>query len=147
MRIGKRIGVGLCAASISVALMAAPATAANYDGGRELPPGTQVPFDPGPSTTWMWYDTVKMGEPGYFGGKQAIRMVGQFDGDHLLCMFNRGGTQGCYHKGQPVTRLGWTASGIVATTDPVAIRFAPLLHGLIRVIDQLQGLTSQSSRR
>lgn len=105
------------AAVLSAAMTLAPEAHAQDDvdwaGGRPLPPGTEVPFDPGYASAWKHYDVVRLGDPGYFDNKvQGIRVVGRYDDDKIMCLMNaKGGVSGCYVDGEPVTELGWTAGG------------------------------------
>lgn len=145
-----RFVVGLCALAAAATLAAAPAAAYERDGSdgvHELSPGAKVPFDPGHGTIWLRYDTVNWGYPAYFGNKPGIRMVGRFNGDHLLCRYNRGGMQDCYHDGKLVTRLGGFNNSFVATNDPAIVPFAPAIEGILTATSQVSSLSSMSSGR
>lgn len=148
--IRNKLAVGVCALAAAATLAAAPASAYERDGSdgvHELPPGAKVPFDPGHGTIWLRYDTVNWGDPAYFGIKPGIRMVGRFNGDHLLCRYNRGGMQDCYHNGKMVTKLGFFNNALTATNDPLVVPFAPAIQGLLTVVGQASSLSSTSSRR
>lgn len=101
---------------------------------HELQPGTTVPYDPGYTGSWLSYDVVRPGDKDFFnGGDGAIRVLGRFDADQILCMHYKGGFGGCYVGGKTVTDLGYGPAGRVVTTDPVWAAFAPV----IRVLNDL----------
>jgi len=121
------------AAVVLSASLLAPAAAADetsWTGGHPLPPGTQVPFDPGYATQWRSYDVVKWGEPNFRNqDARGVRVIGQFNQDSILCLENaKSGMWGCYVDGKEATELAYMPYGKVVTTDPLVTFFAPVIR-------------------
>lgn len=117
-------------------LTATPALA--DERAHPLPEGTPVPYDPGYTGYWMSHDVVRPGDQDYYSANNdAIRVLGRFDGDQILCAHYKGGMQGCYVEGQTVTDLGYGASGRVVTTDKTWSMFAPVLRVFINIEQNL----------
>ena len=107
----------------------------DWTGGRPLPPGTQVPFEPGYASQWRMYDVVRFGDPNFNDYKvPGVRVMGKFDQNSILCIMNaKGGLGGCFVDGQPVTDVAWGRAGKIVTVDPVVKAFAPILNFFIRM--------------
>ncbi len=137
----------LCAIS-AAALLVAPSAAADDDrdwtGGRPLPPGTEVPFEPGYATQWRSYDVVRPGDPNFRNVEaQGVRVLGRYDSDSMLCLMNaKGGQWGCYVNGEKATELGYTGGGKVVTVDPVVETFAPVIRFFLSVQSRFASLSS-----
>lgn len=117
---------------IAVSLLAPVASAdeTSWTGGHPLPPGTQVPFDPGYATQWRSYDVVKLGDPNFRNQDvRGVRVIGQFNQDSILCLENaKGGMWGCYVDGKEATELSYMPFGKVVTVDPLVNFFAPAIR-------------------
>lgn len=117
---------------IAVSLLAPVASAdeTSWTGGHPLPPGTQVPFDPGYATQWRSYDVVKWGEPSFRDPEaRGVRVIGQYNQDSILCLENaKAGMWGCYVDGKEATELSYMPYGKVVTTDPLVALFAPVIR-------------------
>lgn len=126
----------IAAAALAAAMALAPAAHAQDDvdwtGGRPLPPGTEVPFEPGYASAWKMYDVIRLGDPRFRDYKvQGVRVIGAYDRDSMMCLMNaKGGRNGCYVDGKPVTDLGWGAGGQRVTVDPTVAKFAPIIKQL-----------------
>ena len=126
------------AALLAAAVTLAPAAHAQDDaqndvdwtGGRPLPPGTEVPYDPGYASAWKLYDVIRFGDPNFRNIKvQGVRVMGAFEGDSVMCHMNaKGGRNECYKDGKKATKLGWGRGGEVITFDPKVEQFAPLIR-------------------
>ena len=121
------------AAAVISASLFAPAAAADetsWTGGHPLPPGTQVPFEPGYATQWRSYDVVKWGDPNFRNQDvRGVRVIGQFNQDSILCLENaKAGMWGCYVDGKEATELSYMPYGKVVTTDPMVNFFAPVIR-------------------
>ena len=121
------------AAVVISASLLAPAAAADetsWTGGHTLPPGTQVPFEPGYATQWRSYDVVKWGDPNFRNQDvRGVRVIGQFNQDSILCLENaKAGMWGCYVDGKEATELSYMPYGKVVTTDPMVNFFAPVIR-------------------
>ena len=121
------------AAVVISASLLAPAAAADetsWTGGHPLPPGTQVPFEPGYATQWRSYDVVKWGDPNFRNQDvRGVRVIGQFNQDSILCLENaKGGMWGCYVDGKEATELSYMPFGKVVTVDPLVNFFAPAIR-------------------
>ena len=121
------------AAVVLSASLLAPAAAADetsWTGGHTLPPGTQVPFEPGYATQWRSYDVVKWGDPNFRNQDvRGVRVIGQFNQDSILCLENaKAGMWGCYVDGKEATELSYMPYGKVVTTDPLVNFFAPVIR-------------------
>ena len=128
----KHLAQTTTAIALSAALLA-PAAAADetsWTGGHPLPPGTQVPFDPGYATQWRSYDVVRWGEPNFRNQDvRGVRVIGQFNQDSILCLENaKAGMWGCYVDGKEATELTYMPYGKVVTTDPLVALFAPVIR-------------------
>lgn len=141
------------AAFLAAAMTLAPAANAfegdvDWTGGRPLPPGTEVPFDPGYASAFKMYDVIRLGDPNYRNAQvPGVRVVGKFEGDQIMCLMNaKGGLTGCYVDGQPATNLGWGRGGMRVTTDPVIERFAPAIKEIQKFEAQFSSGSSLSSR-
>ncbi|MGV0344037.1 hypothetical protein ACUY3P_06905 [Corynebacterium lehmanniae] len=117
---------------IAVSFLAPVASAdeTSWTGGHPLPPGTQVPFDPGYATQWRSYDVVKLGDPNFRNQDvRGVRVIGQFNQDSILCLENaKGGMWGCYVDGKEATELSYMPFGKVVTVDPLVNFFAPAIR-------------------
>ena len=117
---------------IAVSLLAPVASAdeTSWTGGHPLPPGTQVPFDPGYATQWRSYDVVKLGDPNFRNQDvRGVRVIGQLNQDSILCLENaNGGMWGCYVDGKEATELSYMPFGKVVTVDPLVNFFAPAIR-------------------
>lgn len=121
------------AAVVISASLLAPAAAADetsWTGGHPLPPGTQVPFEPGYATQWRSYDVVKWGEPSFRDPEvRGVRVIGQYNQDSILCLENaKAGMWGCYVDGKEATELSYMPYGKVVTVDPLVNFFAPVIR-------------------
>ena len=121
------------AAVVLSASLLAPVAAADetsWTGGHPLPPGTQVPFEPGYATQWRSYDVVKRGDPNFRNQDvRGVRVIGQFNQDSILCLENaKAGMWGCYVDGKEATELAYMPYGKVVTTDPLVALFAPVIR-------------------
>lgn len=141
------------AAFLAAAMTLAPAAHAyennvDWTGGRPLPPGTEVPFDPGYASAFKMYDVIRLGDPNFRNAQvPGIRVVGQFEDDKIMCLMNaKGGLTGCYVDGEPVTDLGWGRGGMRVTTDPVVERFAPAIKEVQKLEAEFSSRSSLSSR-
>ncbi|MEH0146318.1 hypothetical protein V6D40_01395 [Corynebacterium sp. Q4381] len=114
----------------------------DWTGGRPLPAGTEVPFEPGYATQWRSYDVVKFGDPRYRDSNvRGVRVLGQFDQDSVLCLMNaKGGMWGCYIDGEKATELSYMPYGKVITNDPVVKFFAPVISFGLRAQLELNNL-------
>ncbi|WP_311355863.1 hypothetical protein [Corynebacterium riegelii] len=154
MRTAKRTAkktAGMLAAAATVAtMMFAPAAHADEDvdwtGGRPLPPGTAVPFEPGYASAWRNYDVIRPGDPNFRNPSvQGIRVIGHYDKDTIMCLMNaKGGISGCYVDGKPATDLGWGTGGIQVTVDPTVAQFAPVIRGYNDMSRQLSSGSGSS---
>lgn len=128
--------------------LATPAHAEDVDwtGGRPLPPGTEVPFDPGYATSWRSYRVIKFGDPDYRNPNvQGVRVMGKYDKDWIMCLSNaKGGMWGCYVDGEKVTELGYGSYGKVVTVDPMVKPFQPVISFFIHLPTNLQMLSSRA---
>ena len=102
----------------------------DWTGGRPLPPGTEVPYDPGYASAWKLYDVIRFGDPNFRNIKvQGVRVLGAFEGDSVMCHMNaKGGRNECFKDGKQATKLGWGRGGEVITFDPKVEQFAPLIR-------------------
>jgi len=123
------------AAFLAAAMTLAPTVQAQEDvdwtGGRPLPPGTEVPYEPGYASAWKLYDVIRFGDPNFRNTKvQGVRVMGDFEGDSVMCHMNaKGGRNECFKDGKQATKLGWGVGGEVITFDPKVEQFAPLIKG------------------
>ena len=123
------------AAFLAAAMTLAPTVQAQEDvdwtGGRPLPPGTEVPYEPGYASAWKLYDVIRFGDPNFRNIKvQGVRVLGAFEGDSVMCHMNaKGGRNECFKDGKQATKLGWGVGGEVITFDPKVEQFAPLIKG------------------
>lgn len=123
------------AAFLAAAMTLAPTVQAQEDvdwtGGRPLPPGTEVPYEPGYASAWKLYDVIHFGDPNFRNTKvQGVRVMGDFEGDSVMCHMNaKGGRNECFKDGKQATKLGWGVGGEVITFDPKVEQFAPLIKG------------------
>lgn len=121
----------LVALTATATLLAASPAFAD-ERAHPLPEGTPEPYDPGYTGYWMVHDVVRFGDKDYYSASNdAIRVLGNFDGDQILCAHYKGGMQGCYVEGKTVTDLGYGASGRVVTTDNTWALFAPVLRAFV----------------
>lgn len=123
------------AAFLAAAMTLAPTVQAQEDvdwtGGRPLPPGTEVPYEPGYASAWKLYDVIRFGDPNFRNTKvQGVRVMGDFEADSVMCHMNaKGGRNECFKDGKQATKLGWGVGGEVITFDPKVEQFAPLIKG------------------
>lgn len=134
------------AAVVISASLLAPAAAADetsWTGGHPLPPGTQVPFEPGYATQWRSYDVVKWGEPSFRDQDvRGVRVIGQYNQDSILCLENaKAGMWGCYVDGKEVTEVSYMPYGKVVTADPLVAFFVPVIRFFLELKARL-GLAS-----
>ena len=135
MKTATKTAAALLAAAVTLAPTAhAQDDAQNevdWTGGRPLPPGTEVPYDPGYASTWRLYDVIRFGDPNFRNIKvQGVRVLGAFEGDSVMCHMNaKGGRNECFKDGKQATKLGWGVGGEVITFDPKVEQFAPLIKG------------------
>ena len=141
------------AAVVLSASLLAPVAAADetsWTGGHPVPPGTQVPFDPGYATQWRSYDVVKWGDPNFRNQDVlGVRVIGQYNQDSILCLENaKAGMWGCYVDGEEATELAYAPYGKVVTVDPLVNFFAPVIRFLLGVQARLglSNLLSGSSQ-
>lgn len=132
------------ALSVSLLAPAANAQETSWTGGHPLPPGTQVPFEPGYATQWLSYDVVKFGDPNYRNADvQGVRVLGRYDQNSILCLENaKGGMWGCYVNGEQAIDLGYAQYGRVLTVDPVVSFFAPVIRFIVSPRSYLNNLSS-----
>lgn len=125
----------VAAATMLTAPVAHAQTDTDWTGGRPLPPGTQVPFEPGYATQWRSYQVLRFGDPNYRNANvQGVRVLGQYDKDWMMCLMNaKGGMWGCYVDGEKVNELGYMPYGKVVTVDPVVNTFAPVISFFLRL--------------
>lgn len=134
MKTATKTAAALLAAAVTLAPTAhAQDDAQNevdWTGGRPLPPGTEVPYDPGYASAWKLYDVIRVGDPNFRNVKvQGVRVLGAFEGDSVMCHMNaKGGRNECYKDGKQATKLGWGRGGEVITFDPKVEQFAPLIR-------------------
>lgn len=135
------------AAFLAATVLSAPAIPAasaaedetDWTGGRPLPEGTEVPYEPGYGTSWRSYDAIKLGNPDFRNsGVQGVRIVGNYEPDTIICAMNfKGGLGECYADGKQAVELGRGAGGKVITTDPVVAMFAPLIRPFVSLEQRL----------
>lgn len=135
------------AAFLAATVLSAPAIPAasaaedetDWTGGRPLPEGTEVPYEPGYGTSWRSYDAIKLGNPGFRNsGVQGVRVVGNYEPATIICAMNfKGGLGECYADGKQAVELGRGAGGKVITTDPVVAMFAPLVRPFVSLEQRL----------
>ena len=134
MKTATKTAAALLAAAVTLAPTAhAQDDAQNevdWTGGRPLPPGTEVPYEPGYASAWKLYDVIRFGDPNFRNIKvQGVRVMGAFEGDSVMCHMNaKGGRNECYKDGKKATKLGWGRGGEVITFDPKVEQFAPLIR-------------------
>ena len=134
MKTATKTAAALLAAAVTLAPTAhAQDDAQNevdWTGGRPLPPGTEVPYEPGYASTWRLYDVIRFGDPNFRNIKvQGVRVLGAFEGDSVMCHMNaKGGRNECFKDGKQATKLGWGRGGEVITFDPKVEQFAPLIR-------------------
>ena len=122
------------AAFLAAAMTLAPTVQAqegvDWTGGRPLPPGTEVPYEPGYASAWKLYDVIRFGDPNFRNTKvQGVRVMGDFEGDSVMCHMNaKGGRNECFKDGKQATKLGWGRGGEVITFDPKIEQFAPQIR-------------------
>lgn len=143
MKTLRRMTAALLAATV-VSAPAIPTAAAAEDetdwtGGRPLPEGTEVPYEPGYGSSWKSYDAIKLGNPDYRNSDvRGIRVVGNYKPDTIMCVMNfKGGVSECYADGKQAVELGWGAGGKIVTTDPVVAMFAPVVRSFVSLERQL----------
>ena len=135
MKTATKTAAALLAAAVTLAPTAhAQDDAQNevdWTGGRPLPPGTEVPYEPGYASAWKLYDVIRFGDPNFRNTKvQGVRVMGDFEGDSVMCHMNaKGGRNECFKDGKQATKLGWGVGGEVITFDPKVEQFAPLIKG------------------
>ena len=120
----------LLAAAVTLAPTAHAQDDVDWTGGRPLPPGTEVPYEPGYASAWKLYDVIRFGDPNFRNIKvQGVRVMGAFEGDSVMCHMNaKGGRNECYKDGKQATKLGWGRFGEVITFDPKVEQIAPLIR-------------------
>lgn len=131
MNNAKAMTAAVLVATALVGGAATPASAA--DGARPLPPGAAVPFDPGYGTTWYSYDVAPLSSQ----SDASVRTLGRFDGDQVLCTWNKGGIQQCHVDGKDVVDFWGTPWGRVISTDPVVKAFAPVIRSFLSLATRL----------
>lgn len=143
MKTLRRMTAALLAATV-ISAPAIPTAAAAEDetdwtGGRPLPEGTEVPYEPGYGSSWKSYDAIKLGNPNYRNSDvRGIRVVGNYKPDTIMCVMNfKGGVSECYSDGKQAVELGWGAGGKIVTTDPVVAMFAPVVRSFVSLERQL----------
>ena len=135
MKTATKTAAALLAAAVTLAPTAHAQDPAqdevDWTGGRPLPPGTEVPYDPGYASAWKLYDVIRFGDPNFRNIKvQGVRVLGAFEGDSVMCHMNaKGGRNECFKDGKQATKLGWGVGGEVITFDPKVEQFAPLIKG------------------
>ena len=130
MKIATKTAAALLAATVTLAPTAHAQNDVDWTGGRPLPPGTEVPYEPGYASAWKLYDVIRFGDPNFRNIKvQGVRVTGAFEGDSVMCHMNaKGGRNECYKDGKQATKLGWGRGGEVITFDPKVEQFAPLIR-------------------
>lgn len=130
MKTATKTAVALLAATVTLVPTAHAQDDVDWTGGRPLPPGTEVPYDPGYASAWKLYDVIRFGDPNFRNIKvQGVRVMGAFEGDSVMCHMNaKGGRNECYKDGKQATKLGWGRGGEVITFDPQVEQFAPLIR-------------------
>ena len=134
MKTALKTAMKTAAALLAAAVTLAPTVHAqdeiDWTGGRPLPPGTEVPYEPGYASAWKLYDVIRFGDPNFRNIKvQGVRVMGAFEGDSVMCHMNaKGGRTECYKDGKKATKLGWGRGGEVITFDPKVEQFAPLIR-------------------
>lgn len=131
MKTATKTAAAFLAAAMALAPTAHGQDDVDWTGGRPLPPGTEVPYEPGYASTWRLYDVIRFGDPNFRDYKvQGVRVMGAFEGDSVMCHMNaKGGRNECYKDGKQATKLGWGRGGEIVTFDPKVERFAPLIKG------------------
>lgn len=147
MKIATKLVTALLLGSVVFA-PAAHASDADMDwtGGRPLPPGTQVPFEPGYASAWKNYDVIRFGDPNFRNHTvPGIRVIGRYDSNTIMCLMNaKGGLSGCYVDAKPVTDLGWGVGGMQVTVDPIVASAAPVIRQLNALERQLSSTGGSS---
>lgn len=130
MKTAKKTAAAFLAAAMTLAPAAHAQEGVDWTGGRPLPPGTEVPHEPGYASAWKNYDVIRFGDPNFNNYRvQGVRVMGDYDSDSIMCYMNaKGGRSTCYVDLQPVTSLGWGPGGEVVTVDPTLERFAPSIR-------------------
>ena len=130
MKIATKAAAALLAAAVTLAPTAHTQDDVDWTGGRPLPPGTEVPYEPGYASAWKLYDVIRFGDPNFRNIKvEGVRVMGAFEGDSVMChMTAKGGRNECYKDGKKATKLGWGRGGEVITFDPKVEQFAPLIR-------------------
>ncbi|MGV0378768.1 hypothetical protein [Corynebacterium lehmanniae] len=131
MKTATKTAAALLAAAATLAPTAHAQDDVDWTGGHPLPPGTEVPYDPGYASAWKLYDVIRFGDPSFRNIKvQGVRVLGAFEGDSVMCHMNaKGGRNECFKDGKQATKLGWGVGGEVITFDPKVEQFAPLIKG------------------
>ena len=116
------------------AMAAAVLTAAAVTGGVAASASAaegsvvrDVPFDPGYGTTWYSYEIAPLSSR----SDAAVRSLGRFEGDRVLCTWNKGGLQQCYVEGKHVVDFGATPWGRVISTDPLVVALEQILSRIL----------------
>lgn len=146
---GMRRFTSTAAAVVLSATLLAPVAAADelsWTDGHPLPPGTQVPFDPGYATQWLSYDVVKWGDPNFRNRDvRGVRVIGQFNQDSILCLENaKAGMWGCHVDGKEVTEVSYMPYGKVVTADPLVAFFVPVIRFFLELKARLGLASSQA---
>ena len=143
MKTATKTAAALLAAAVTLAPTAHAQDDVDWTGGRPLPPGTEVPYDPGYASAWKLYDVIRFGDPNFRNVKvQGVRVMGAFEGDSVMCHMNaKGGRNECYKDGKQATKLGWGHGGEVVTFDPKVEQFAPLIRDYNNLERQLSSGT------
>ena len=130
MKTATKTAAAFLAAAMALAPTAYGQDDVDWAGGRPLPPGTEVPYEPGYASAWKLYDVIRFGDPNFRNIKvQGVRVMGAFEGDSVMCHMNaKGGRNECYKDGKQATKLGWGRGGEVITFDPKVEQFAPLIR-------------------
>ena len=130
MKTATKTAAAFLAAAMALAPTAYGQDDVDWTGGRPLPPGTEVPYEPGYASAWKLYDVIRFGDPNFRNIKvQGVRVMGAFEGDSIMCHVNaKGGRNECYKDGKQATKLGWGRGGEVITFDPKVEQFAPLIR-------------------
>lgn len=145
MKTALKTAAVLLAAAVAFA-PTAHADDTDWTGGHPLPPGTQVPFEPGYATEWRSYDVIRFGDPN-FGNRNVsgVRVLGAYEGDRILCLMTfKAGMGVCYANGKEATDLGWSRGGKLVTTDPAVSRFASQIRQLASLELQLSSMSGSS---
>jgi len=131
MKTATKTAAAFLAAAVTLAPTAHAQDDVDWTGGHPLPPGTEVPYDPGYASAWKLYDVIRFGDPNFRNIKvQGVRVMGDFEGDSVMCHMNaKGGRNECFKDGKQATKLGWGVGGEVITFDPKVEQFAPLIKG------------------